>query len=96
MSRARDLSPRERDLFRGMCPDCDGGGCQRCDYTGFRPDQRTFSIGYGWRRRLLWPWHYVQHVQRGRLNGWYSILFCTWCIDDRLSAPQDDPGAAAE
>lgn len=74
------------DLKRGGCPHCDGGGCRRCDWTGFRADQRTFDTGYGKRRLAFWPWHYVQHVLRGRHNGWYSRLFCTWCVDDRMRA----------
>jgi hypothetical protein len=90
MSRARLLTERDRDLLRGMCPEpgCDGWGCRVCDHTGFRGDQRTFSTGYGWRRLAFWPWHYVQHVKRGHLNGWYSRLFCTFCVDDRLAETQ--------
>ena len=72
------------DLERSGCPDCDGVGCGRCDYTGFRADQRTFDIGYGWRRLVFWPWHEVQHVRRERHNGWYSRVFCTYCVDDRM------------
>ena len=73
-----------RDLERAACPKCTGLGCRTCDYTGFRADQRQYSTGYGWRRLAFWPWHYVQHVRRGLSNGWYSRLFCTWCVDDRL------------
>lgn len=86
------MTPTERllgfdrflDMERGKCPYCDGAGCARCDYTGFRADQRLFTTGHGWRRLPFWPWHYVQHVRRARLNGWYSRLFCTWCVDDRM------------
>jgi hypothetical protein len=75
---------RKRDLLRGMCPEpgCSGHGCRVCDYTGFAPG-REWSTGYGWRRLPFWPWHYIQHIRRGYSNGWYSRLFCTWCVDDR-------------
>ena len=79
------------DLERAGCPDCAGGGCSRCDYTGFRANQRNFDTGYGWRRLVFWPWHYIQHVRRGRWNGYYSRLFCTWCVDNRMRDWSKEP-----
>jgi hypothetical protein len=86
---AVELLSRRHDWLRGACIACEGFGyidyrmCQGCDGTGFRAD-RTYTLGYGWRRLLFWPWHYIQHVRRGLVNSWKSVLFCTWCVDDRM------------
>jgi hypothetical protein len=83
------MSERSDDWLRGACPDCEGWAyidrrrCEACDGTGFRPGP-LYSTGYGWRRLAFWPWHYIQHIRRGRVNSWRSVLFCTWCVDDRL------------
>jgi hypothetical protein len=57
------------------------------------------SIGYGRRRLLFWPWHYVGHVLIGLPNNHRSRVFCTWCVDDRMraylvdrDAPSDEAG----
>jgi len=57
------------------------------------------DMGYGRKRLLFWPWHYIQHVRRGVRNGYYRVpygtgasgsawaaprMFCTWCVDDRM------------
>jgi len=93
MNRATPVD--NEDWLRGACPDCEGWAwvppygkyrrrCSTCDGTGFRSD-RTYTTGYGGRRWLFRPWHYVQHVRRGRVNSWRSLLFCTWCVDVRMA-----------